>query len=112
MAEWLARWILAAVTMSCITSDGMPAARVSARRRPHPHMERRYLIVPGIGSSRIYILDTKPNPKQPKIVKVIEPEEFIKKTGYTAPHTFHCGPDASTGAHWDRRAETARVAYS
>jgi methanethiol oxidase len=28
---------------------------------PHPHMERRYLIVPGIGSSRIYIVDTKPN---------------------------------------------------
>jgi methanethiol oxidase len=65
---------------------------------PHPHMERRYLIVPGIGSSRIYILDTKPNPKQPKIVKVIEPEEFIKKTGYTAPHTFHCGPDAIYGS--------------
>src|SRR5437762_6791604 len=60
---------------------------------PHPHMERRYLIVPGIGSSRIYILDTKPDPKQPKIVKVIEPEEFIKKTGYTSPHTIHCGPD-------------------
>ena len=65
---------------------------------PHPHMERRYLIVPGIGSSRIYILDTKPNPRQPKIVKVIEPEEFIKKTGYTAPHTFHCGPDAIYGS--------------
>ena len=29
----------------------------------HPHMERRYLIVPGIASSRIHILDTKPNPK-------------------------------------------------
>ena len=56
-------------------------------------MERRYLIVPGIGSSRIHILDTKPDPKQPKIVKVIEPEEFIKKTGYTSPHTMHCGPD-------------------
>ena len=28
----------------------------------HPHMERRYLIVPGIGSSRIHILDTKPDP--------------------------------------------------
>src|SRR6478609_3971309 len=65
---------------------------------PHPHMERRYLIVPGIGSSRIYILDTKPNPKQPKIVKVIEPEEFIQKTGYTSPHTFHCGPDAVYGS--------------
>jgi len=65
---------------------------------PHPHMERRYLIVPGIGSSRIYILDTKPNPKQPKIVKVIEPEEFIKKTGYSAPHTIHCGPDGVYGS--------------
>jgi selenium-binding protein 1 len=64
----------------------------------HAHMERRYLIVPGIGSSRIYILDTKPNPRQPKIVKVIEPEEFIQKTGYTAPHTFHCGPDAVYGS--------------
>jgi selenium-binding protein 1 len=67
-------------------------------QNPHPHMERRYLIVPGIGSSRIHILDTKPNPRQPKIVKVIEPEEFIRKTGYTAPHTFHCGPDGVYGS--------------
>src|SRR5438874_660306 len=67
-------------------------------QNPHPHMERRYLIVPGIGSSRIYILDTKQNPKQPNIVKVIEPEEFIKKTGYTSPHTIHCGPDCIYGS--------------
>ena len=33
---------------------------------PHPHMERRYLIVPGINSSRIHILDTKPDPRQPE----------------------------------------------
>jgi methanethiol oxidase len=65
---------------------------------PHAHMERRYLVVPGIGSSRIHILDTKENPKQPKIVKVIEPEEFIKKTGYTSPHTIHCGPDGVYGS--------------
>ena len=65
---------------------------------PHPHMERRYLIVPGIGSSRIYILDTKPDPKHPNIVKVIEPEEFIQKTGYTSPHTIHCGPDGVYGS--------------
>jgi methanethiol oxidase len=64
----------------------------------HAHMERRYLVVPGIGSSRIHILDVKENPKQPKIVKVIEPEEFIKKTGYTAPHTIHCGPDGVYGS--------------
>jgi len=61
---------------------------------PHPHVERRYLIVPGLRSSRIYIIDTKPNPAQPRIVKVIEPAEIIAKTGYTRPHTVHCGPDA------------------
>ena len=33
---------------------------------PHPHMERRYLVVPGLRSSRIHILDTKPDPKNPK----------------------------------------------
>ena len=31
---------------------------------PHPHVERRYLIVPGLRSSRIYIVDTKPDPAQ------------------------------------------------
>src|SRR6266446_766050 len=59
---------------------------------PHPHVERRYLIVPGLRSSRIYVLDTKPNPRAPKIVKVIEPAELADKTGYTRPHTVHCGP--------------------
>ena len=65
---------------------------------PHPHMERRYFVVPGINSSRIHIVDTKPDPKNPKIVKVIEPEEFYEKTGYSSPHTFHCGPDGLYGS--------------
>jgi selenium-binding protein 1 len=60
---------------------------------PHPHVERRYLVVPGLRSSRIHIVDTKPDPRQPKIVKVIEPDEVAKKTGYSRPHTTHCGPD-------------------
>lgn len=60
---------------------------------PHPHVERRYLIVPGLRSSRIHILDTKPDPRNPKIVKVIEPEELFERTGYSRPHTIHCGPD-------------------
>ena len=60
---------------------------------PHPHMERRHLIVPGLRSSRIYIIDTKPNPAKPKIVKVIEPEEVMRKSGYSRPHTVHCGPE-------------------
>lgn len=60
---------------------------------PHPHIERRYLIVPGLRSSRIHIVDTKPDPRQPKIVKVIEPEELASRTGYSRPHTLHCGPE-------------------
>ena len=54
---------------------------------PHPHMERRYLIVPGMRSSRIHIIDTKPNPRQPKMVKIIEPETVMRQTGYSRPHT-------------------------
>ncbi|HEY7351401.1 MAG TPA: selenium-binding family protein [Terriglobales bacterium] len=60
---------------------------------PHPHIERRYLIVPGLRSSRIYIIDTKPDPKNPKIVKVVEAEEIAKRAGYSRMHTVHCGPD-------------------
>jgi selenium-binding protein 1 len=60
---------------------------------PHPHVERRYLIVPGLRSSRIHVLDTKPDPRAPKIVKVIEPDEVHRRAGYSRPHTIHCGPD-------------------
>ena len=60
---------------------------------PHPHVERRYLVVPGLRSSRIYIVDTKPDPRQPRLVKVIEPEELAAQAGYSRPHTIHCGPD-------------------
>src|SRR6266403_5618734 len=60
---------------------------------PHPHVERRYLVVPGLRSSRIHILDIKPDPRHPHIVKVIEPEEVADKAGYTRPHTVHCGPE-------------------
>jgi selenium-binding protein 1 len=60
---------------------------------PNPHAERRYLVVPGTHSSRIHIVDTKPDPRKPRLVKVIEGEEVMRKTGYAAPHTVHCGPD-------------------
>jgi selenium-binding protein 1 len=60
---------------------------------PHAHVERRYLVVPGIGSSRIHILDTKADPRNPELVKLIEASEVSAKTGYAAPHTVHCGTD-------------------
>lgn len=59
----------------------------------HAFLERRYLIIPGMRSSRIYIIDTKPDPTAAKIHKIIEPQEVFEKTGYSRPHTVHCGPD-------------------
>jgi selenium-binding protein 1 len=58
----------------------------------HDHGDRRYLVVPGIRSSRIYILDTLENPAAPKVVKVLGPEELGKRANYSRPHTVHCGP--------------------
>ena len=60
---------------------------------PHPHVERRYLIVPGIRSSRIYIVDTKPDIRRLSIVKTLEPAEVLSRSGYSRPHTVHCGPE-------------------
>src|SRR3954465_3077019 len=60
---------------------------------PHPHVERRYLLVPGLRSSRLHVIDVKDDPANPKIVKVVEREEIERKTGYSRPHTSHCGPD-------------------
>ena len=59
----------------------------------HPFVQRRYLIVPGLRSSRIYVIDVQPGPDKATIVKVIEPEEVTAKTGYSRPHTVHCGPE-------------------
>ena len=58
----------------------------------HGAVERRYLIAPGLRSSRTYILDTKPNPRSPQVVRAIESEELANKAGYSRPHTIHCGP--------------------
>ncbi len=59
----------------------------------HAFLERRYLIIPGIRSSRIYVVDVKGGPTAAKLHKVIEPEEIFAKTGYSRPHTIHCGPE-------------------
>ncbi len=59
----------------------------------HAFLQRRYLIIPGIRSSRIYVIDTHPSPTEAKIHKIIEPEELFARTGYSRPHTVHCGPE-------------------
>ena len=50
---------------------------------------RRFMVLPGLKSSRIYIVDTE-NPLVPKIHKIIEPETIKSKTGLSTPHTVHC----------------------
>jgi selenium-binding protein 1 len=58
----------------------------------HAGLERRYLVVPGLRSSRTYVMDTKPDPREPRVVRTIEAAELAAKAGYSRPHTVHCGP--------------------
>src|SRR5690606_16995521 len=60
---------------------------------PHPHVERRYLLAPGLASSRLYVLDTKPDPTRPRLVKTIEAEEGAAKAGDAKGPTVHRRPD-------------------
>ncbi len=57
-----------------------------------PDHMRRFLIVPGIATSRIHVLDAA-DPAAPKLHKVIDGDEVKRKTGLSAPHTVHCLPD-------------------
>jgi selenium-binding protein 1 len=72
---------------------------------PHPHVERRYLVVPGLRSSRIYILDTK----APGGVFVMDQESFEplgrwevdrgpQQLGYDA--WWHLGYDTMVTSEW------------
>ena len=58
----------------------------------HGERHRRYLVVPGLGSSNIYIIDAA-NPKQLKLHKTITAEEIAKKSNLSTPHTVHCRAD-------------------
>lgn len=52
---------------------------------------RRFLIVPGLRSSRIYVVDAQ-NAHAPTLHKVIQPED-VKRLNLSAPHTVHCLSD-------------------
>lgn len=58
----------------------------------HGQRARRYLVVPGLRSSRIHVIDTA-DPVAPRHHKVIEPAEIVEKAKLTAPHTVHCLAD-------------------
>ncbi len=71
----------------------------------HAFLERRYLIIPGIRSSRIYVDRHQGRSEEAKIHKIIEPEEVFAKTGYSRPHTIHCGPEGIYVSHARRRRQ-------
>ncbi|XP_010905138.1 selenium-binding protein 1 [Elaeis guineensis] len=55
-----------------------------------PSAVRRFLILPSLLSSRIYVVDTATNPRAPSLHKVVEPTDIVQKTGLAYPHTSHC----------------------
>ncbi|RMF41498.1 MAG: selenium-binding protein [Planctomycetota bacterium] len=55
---------------------------------------RRYIILPGLASGRIHVVDTI-DPETPRLTKVIEPEEVARKANLSAPHTVHCLADGT-----------------
>ncbi|MBV9004554.1 MAG: selenium-binding protein [Solirubrobacterales bacterium] len=57
----------------------------------HSQLKRDTMIVPGVRSSRLHIIDIS-EPRTPRIKNVIEGEEVKEKLGLSAPHTVHCMP--------------------
>jgi methanethiol oxidase len=57
-----------------------------------PQHMRQYLVLPGLVSGRIHIVDVQ-DPRQPRIIKVLEGSEIARQTNLSAPHTVHCLPN-------------------
>src|SRR6266849_7101610 len=75
----------------------------------HAFLERRYLIIPGLRSSRIYVVDTKPDPTKAKIHKIIEPRRCSRRRATRALIPSIAVRKAFTSA---RSAAAARTAPS
>ena len=58
----------------------------------HGAHARRFLILPGLASGRIHVVDTA-DPRRPALHKVIEPSTVLAKAKLSGPHTVHCLAD-------------------
>lgn len=58
----------------------------------HDPRARRFLIISGLASGRIHVVDTV-DPRRPRMHKVIEPKDVVGKAKLTGPHTVHCLAD-------------------
>jgi len=55
-----------------------------------PSANRSHIILPALGSGRIYVVDTKTDPRKPKLEKCIDHNEIAAKIDMGTPHTSHC----------------------
>ncbi|GAB6027806.1 Methanethiol oxidase [Chamberlinius hualienensis] len=55
-----------------------------------PQKRRSKLVLPCIDSDRIYVVDVGANPREPKLHKVIEPEDVHRVSNASGLHTAHC----------------------
>lgn len=58
----------------------------------HGQGHRQYLIVPGLTSGNIHVVDAR-DPSNLKLHKTISGDEVAKKTNLSTPHTVHCRAD-------------------
>lgn len=58
----------------------------------HGERHRRYLVVPGLASGNIYIIDAV-DPRNLRLHKTISGEAIAKKVHLATPHTVHCRAD-------------------
>ena len=73
-------WNACSSALSPLDRPRLPRAALSDHpgHAIFPHLHRRY--------------EAAIRPR-PQIHKIIEPEEIFRKTGYSRPHTIHCGPE-------------------
>jgi len=56
-----------------------------------PQRNRRFMILPGLKSGRIHVVDMA-DPRAPRLHQVLEPQEIRSRVNLSAPHTVHCLP--------------------
>lgn len=59
-----------------------------------PLQKRSKLVLAGLLSDRIYVIDVDTDPRAPRIHKVIQPKE-LHDMNVSAPHTLHCLADGN-----------------
>lgn len=55
-----------------------------------PTKSRNRLVMPSLGSSRIYIVDVGTDQRRPRFHKIVEPDDVHRELSLGTPHTSHC----------------------